>query len=35
LRKALAEDGPSIIDVTVDYSHSVDLGSEVHENVLD
>jgi len=35
LRKALAEDGPSIIDVTVDYSHSVDLGSKVHENVLD
>jgi acetolactate synthase-1/2/3 large subunit len=32
LRKALHEDGPSIVDVPVDYSHSVDIGSKLHED---
>jgi acetolactate synthase-1/2/3 large subunit len=35
LRKALDEDGPSIIDVPVDYSHSVDIGAQLHEGVFE
>jgi acetolactate synthase I/II/III large subunit len=35
LQKALSEDGPSIIDVPVDYSHSVDIGAQLHEGVLE
>jgi acetolactate synthase-1/2/3 large subunit len=31
LRKALAEEGPSILDVPVDYSHSVDIAAQLHE----
>jgi acetolactate synthase-1/2/3 large subunit len=33
--KALAEDGPSIVDVAVDYSRSVDIGAQLHDDVLD
>lgn len=32
LRQALAEDGPSLIDVPVDYSHNVDLAEELHDD---
>jgi acetolactate synthase I/II/III large subunit len=32
LRKALQEDGPSIIDVPVDYSHSVDIAAQLHQD---
>ena len=35
MRKALAEDGPSIVDVAVDYSRSVDIGAQLHDDVLD
>jgi acetolactate synthase-1/2/3 large subunit len=35
LRKALAEDGPSILDVPVDYSHSVDIGAQLHDGVFE
>jgi acetolactate synthase-1/2/3 large subunit len=35
LRKALAEDGPSILDVPVDYSHSTDIGAQLHEGVFE
>jgi len=32
LRHALAEDGPSVIDVPVDYSHNVDLAAHLHDD---
>jgi acetolactate synthase I/II/III large subunit len=32
LRQALAEDGPSLIDVPVDYSRNVDLATELHDD---
>ncbi|MEV4513061.1 acetolactate synthase AlsS [Dactylosporangium sp. NPDC049525] len=32
LRQALAEDGPSIVDVPVDYSHNTSLATELHED---
>jgi len=32
LKKALNEDGVSILDVPVDYSHNVDIGAELHED---
>jgi acetolactate synthase-1/2/3 large subunit len=32
LRQALTEDGPSLIDVPVDYSHNVDLAAELHDD---
>jgi acetolactate synthase-1/2/3 large subunit len=32
LGQALAEDGPSLIDVPVDYSHNVDLAAELHDD---
>jgi acetolactate synthase I/II/III large subunit len=32
LRRALAEDGPSVIDVPVDYSHNVDLAAHLHDD---
>jgi len=32
LRQALAEEGPSLIDVPVDYSHNVDLAAELHND---
>jgi acetolactate synthase I/II/III large subunit len=32
LRQALAEDGPSLIDVPVDYSRNVDLAAHLHED---
>jgi len=35
LDKALSEDGPSIIDVPVDYSHSTDIGAQLHEGVFE
>jgi acetolactate synthase I/II/III large subunit len=34
LDKGLSEEGPSIIDVPVDYSHSTDIGAELHADVL-
>jgi acetolactate synthase-1/2/3 large subunit len=35
LRQALAEDGPSVIDVPVDYSHNIDLAAELHEDTFE
>jgi acetolactate synthase-1/2/3 large subunit len=35
LDKGLGEDGPSIIDVAVDYSHSVDIGAQLHADVFE
>jgi acetolactate synthase-1/2/3 large subunit len=32
LRRALGEDGPSVIDVPVDYSHNVDLAAHLHDD---
>jgi acetolactate synthase-1/2/3 large subunit len=32
LRRALAGDGPSVIDVPVDYSHNVDLAAHLHDD---
>ncbi len=32
LRQALAEDGPSLIDVPVDYSRNIDLATQLHED---
>ncbi|MDX3853661.1 acetolactate synthase AlsS [Streptomyces sp. AK02-01A] len=32
LRQALSEDGPSLIDVPVDYSHNTDLAADLHED---
>jgi acetolactate synthase I/II/III large subunit len=32
LRRALAEDGPSLIDVPVDYSHNTDLAEHLHDD---
>ncbi|OBI00991.1 acetolactate synthase AlsS [Mycobacterium scrofulaceum] len=32
LRQALAEDGPSLIDVPVDYSHNTDLAAQLHDD---
>jgi acetolactate synthase I/II/III large subunit len=34
LDKGLSEEGPSIIDVPVDYSHSTDIGAELHADVF-
>ena len=35
LKKALAEDGISILDVPVDYSHNVEIGAELHDDVFE
>ncbi|MFD7900173.1 acetolactate synthase AlsS [Streptomyces sp. NPDC059743] len=35
LRRALAEDGPSLIDVPVDYSHNTDLAAHLHDDVFE
>ncbi|HEX3957677.1 MAG TPA: acetolactate synthase AlsS [Trebonia sp.] len=35
LDKGLGEEGVSIIDVPVDYSHSTDIGAQLHENVFE
>jgi acetolactate synthase-1/2/3 large subunit len=32
LRQALAEEGPSLIDVPVDYSHNTDLAAHLHDD---
>ncbi|MGB8389904.1 acetolactate synthase AlsS [Mycobacterium sp.] len=32
LRQALAEEGPSLIDVPVDYGHNTDLAAQLHED---
>ncbi len=32
LKRALGEDGVSILDVPVDYSHNVDIGAELHDD---
>jgi acetolactate synthase I/II/III large subunit len=34
LEMSLGEEGVSIIDVPVDYSHSTDIGAELHTQVL-
>jgi acetolactate synthase-1/2/3 large subunit len=34
LKQALSEDGPSLIDVPVDYSHNTDLGTHIYEGAL-
>jgi acetolactate synthase I/II/III large subunit len=31
LKQSLSQDGPSLIDVPVDYSHNIDLGAQLHE----
>jgi acetolactate synthase I/II/III large subunit len=35
LKKALGEDGISILDVPVDYSHNVDIGAQLNEDVFE
>jgi acetolactate synthase I/II/III large subunit len=35
LDKGLGEEGVSIIDVPVDYSHSTDIGAQLHENAFE
>jgi acetolactate synthase-1/2/3 large subunit len=35
LDKGLSEEGVSIIDVPVDYSHSTDIGAQLHEGVFE
>lgn len=35
LEQSLAEEGPSIIDVPVDYSRNTDLGAHLHEDVFE
>jgi acetolactate synthase-1/2/3 large subunit len=35
LRRALAEDGPSLIDVPVDYSRNVDLAAHLHDDTFE
>jgi len=35
LRQALAEDGPSLIDVPVNYSHNVDLAAHLHDDLFE
>lgn len=35
LRHALAEPGPSLIDVPVDYSHNVDLAAHLHDDTFE
>ncbi|EFG77921.1 hypothetical protein HMPREF0591_2137 [Mycobacterium parascrofulaceum ATCC BAA-614] len=32
LRRALAEEGPSLIDVPVDYSRNTDLAAQLHDD---
>jgi acetolactate synthase I/II/III large subunit len=34
LKQALSEDGPSLIDVPVDYSRNTDLGAQLHEDAF-
>jgi acetolactate synthase-1/2/3 large subunit len=34
LKQSLSEDGPSVIDVPVDYSHNTDLGAHLHEDAF-
>lgn len=35
LRRALAEPGPTLIDVPVDYSHNVDLAAHLHDDTFE
>jgi acetolactate synthase-1/2/3 large subunit len=35
LDKGLGEEGASIIDVPVDYSHSTDIGAQLHEDLFE
>ena len=35
LKQALFEDGPSLIDVPVDYSHNTDLGAQLHDGAFE
>jgi acetolactate synthase-1/2/3 large subunit len=35
LKQALSEDGPSLIDVPVDYSHNTDLGAQLHDGAFE
>jgi acetolactate synthase-1/2/3 large subunit len=34
LKQSLAEDGPTLIDVPVDYSRNTDLGAHLHEDAF-
>jgi acetolactate synthase-1/2/3 large subunit len=34
LKQSLSEDGPSVIDVPVDYSHNTDLGAHLHQDAF-
>jgi acetolactate synthase-1/2/3 large subunit len=35
LRQAMAEDGPSLIDVPVDYSHNTELAAHLHDDAFE
>jgi acetolactate synthase-1/2/3 large subunit len=35
LREALAEEGPSLIDVPIDYSRNVDLAADLHDDTFE
>jgi len=35
LKQALSEDGPSLIDVPVDYRHNTDLGAQLHDGAFE
>jgi acetolactate synthase-1/2/3 large subunit len=35
LKQALSEDGPSLIDVAVDYSHTTELGAHLHQGAFE
>jgi acetolactate synthase-1/2/3 large subunit len=35
LKQSLSEDGPSLIDVPVDYTHNTDLGTHLHEGAFE
>jgi acetolactate synthase-1/2/3 large subunit len=35
LKQTLSDDGPSLIDVPVDYSHNTELGAQLHEGAFE
>jgi acetolactate synthase-1/2/3 large subunit len=35
LKQSLSDDGPSLIDVPVDYSHNTELGTQLHEGAFE
>ncbi len=34
LRRAMETPGPVLIDIPVDYSHNIELGQAMHDNVI-